>query len=54
MASIETVSATAFAVLWLGTSFVWIDIVGFLLIVATVFILAKHPGDPDMQKSTTN
>lgn len=54
MASIETVSATAFAVLWLGTSFVWIDIVGFLLIVATVFILAKHPGDPDMHKSTTN
>lgn len=51
MASIETVSATAFAVLWLGTSFVWIDIVGFVFIVATVFILAKHPGDPDMVKN---
>lgn len=47
MASIETVSATAFAVLWLGTAFVWVDIVGFAFIVATVFILAKHPGDPD-------
>lgn len=51
MASIETVSATAFAVLWLGTTFVWVDIVGFVFIVATVFILAKHPGDPDMQRS---
>lgn len=52
MASIETVSATAFAVLWLGTSFVWIDIVGFIFIVATVFVLAKHPGDPDMMKNS--
>lgn len=52
MASIETVSATAFAVLWLGTSFVWIDIVGFIFIVATVFVLAKHPGDPDMVKNS--
>lgn len=47
MASIETVSATVFAVVWLGTSFVWVDFVGFLFIIATVFILAKHPGDPD-------
>ena len=52
MASIETVSATAFAVLWLGTSFVWMDIVGFIFIVATVFVLAKHPGDPDMVKNS--
>lgn len=52
MASIETVSATAFAVLWLGTSFVWIDIVGFIFIVATVFVLAKHPGDPDIVKNS--
>lgn len=51
MASIETVSATVFAVVWLGTSFVWIDIVGFVFIIATVFILAKHPGDADMQKN---
>ena len=54
MASIETVSATAFAVLWLGTSFAWIDIVGFVFIMATVFILAKHPGDPDMKSDDTN
>ena len=41
IASIETVSATLFAVLWLGTSFSWIDIVGFIFIMATVFLLAK-------------
>lgn len=41
IASIETVSATLFAVLWLGTSFSWIDIVGFVFIMATVFLLAK-------------
>ena len=47
IASIETVSATLFAVLWLGTSFTWIDIVGFVFIMSTVFVLAKHPGDGD-------
>ena len=52
IASIETVSATAFAVLWLGTDFVWIDFVGFLFIVATVFILTKHPGDGDIAPET--
>lgn len=41
VASIETVSATLFAVLWLGTAFSWIDIVGFVFIMATVFLLAK-------------
>ncbi len=49
VASIETVSATLFAVLWLGTAFSWIDIVGFVFIMATVFVLAKHPGDGDIQ-----
>lgn len=49
VASIETVSATMFAVLWLGTSFSWIDIVGFVFIMATVFVLAKHPGDGDIK-----
>ena len=44
IASVETVSATVFAVVWLGTSFIWIDIVGFVCIMATVFILAK-PSD---------
>lgn len=49
VASIETVSATLFAVLWLGTAFSWIDIVGFVFIMATVFVLAKHPGDGDIE-----
>lgn len=42
IASIETVSATLFAVVWLGTAFSWIDIVGFAFIMATVFLLAKR------------
>ena len=41
IASVETVSATAFAVLWLGTQFTPIDFVGFIFIMATVFLLAK-------------
>lgn len=41
IASVETVSATLFAVVWLGTAFSWIDIVGFAFIMATVFLLAK-------------
>ena len=52
IASIETVSATLFAVLWLGTSFSWIDIVGFVFIMATVFVLAKHPGDGDIKSES--
>ena len=51
IASIETVSATLFAVLWLGTAFSWIDIVGFVFIMATVFVLAKHPGDGDIKSA---
>ncbi len=42
IASVETVSATLFAVVWLGTAFSWIDIVGFAFIMATVFLLAKR------------
>ncbi len=44
VSSIEVVSATLFAVLWLGTAFAWIDIVGFAFIMATVFLLAKRGG----------
>lgn len=43
VASIETVSATLFAVLWLGTAFSPIDILGFAFIMATVFLLSKKP-----------
>lgn len=41
VASIEPVSATVFAVIWLNSSFHYIDILGFIFIIATVFILAK-------------
>lgn len=53
IASIETVSATLFAVLWLGTAFSWIDIFGFVCIMATVFVLAKHPGDGDISSKSS-
>lgn len=41
LASIEPVSATLFSALWLDTSFVFMDLIGFLLIMSTVFLLAK-------------
>lgn len=41
LASVEPVSATLFSVLWLGTAFQWIDLLGFACIMATVFLLAK-------------
>lgn len=44
LASVEPVSATVISVLWLGTSFQWIDLVGFVCIMATVFLLAKKEG----------
>lgn len=45
LASVETISATAFAVLWLGTSFEPIDFVGFAFIMVTVFLLANFKGN---------
>lgn len=53
IASVETVSATLFAVLWLGTSFALIDFVGFIFIVATVFILASQKDAPQKEGSKT-
>lgn len=41
IASVETVSATAFAAIWLRTPFAVMDFVGFALIMATVFLLAR-------------
>lgn len=41
VSSIEVVSATVFAVVWLGTSFVPMDFVGFLFIMLTVLLLHK-------------
>ncbi len=39
-ACIEPVAATVFSVLWMKETFVAIDLLGFLLIIATVFVLA--------------
>lgn len=41
LASVEPVSATVISALWLKTQFQWIDLVGFVCIMATVFLLAK-------------
>lgn len=41
LACIEPVSATLFSCFWLGTSFTPIDIIGFVMILSTVFILSK-------------
>ena len=41
LASVEVVSATAFAALWLGTSFTPMDLLGLVFVMSTVFLLAK-------------
>lgn len=41
LASVEVVSATLFAVLWLGTPFTAMDLLGLCFIMATVFLLAR-------------
>lgn len=38
---IEPVTATILSALWLNTGFMWIDLVGFALILSTVFILSR-------------
>lgn len=51
VSSVETVSATAFAVLWLGTSFMPMDFVGFIFIMITVFLL-HHREEPAQVESS--
>ncbi len=41
LASIEVLSATCFAVIWLGTSFTGMDLLGLLFILSTVFLLSR-------------
>ena len=41
LACIEPVSATLISCFWLGTKFTPIDIIGFVMILSTVFILSK-------------
>lgn len=40
LACIEPVSAAVFSALWLGTGFVWVDVIGFACILVTVFLVA--------------
>ena len=47
LASVEPVSAAVISALWLGSEFVLMDIVGFVCIIATVFLLAKPEKDAD-------
>ena len=47
LAATEPLSATVFTVLWLGTKFSAADLIGFVLITATIFLLAKEsPAEP--------
>ena len=43
LASVEPVAATLFSFLWMGTHFEFIDVIGFILILATVFLLSRKP-----------
>ena len=40
LASIEPVASAVISFFWLGVRFSWLDIVGFVLIISTVFVLA--------------
>ena len=51
VSSVETVSATAFAVLWLGTSFMPMDFVGFIFIMITVFLLHHREASSQVESS---
>lgn len=45
LAATEPVSATVFSALWLHTAFSLADLVGFLLILVTIFLLARENED---------
>ena len=42
LASVEPFSATVFSVVWMGTQFMYIDIIGFIFILSTIFLLARE------------
>lgn len=43
LASIEPVSAALLAAFWLHSQLIWIDVIGFVCILTTVFLLSKNP-----------
>ena len=46
LASTEPVSAAAFMIIWLGVPFHYMDLLGFLCIITTIFLLAKKSPAP--------
>lgn len=42
ISSIEPVSATVISAVWLGTEFTRADIIGFVMIISTIFIISFH------------
>ncbi len=42
ISSIEPVSATVISAVWLGTDFSFADIIGFIMIISTIFIISLH------------
>ena len=42
ISSIEPVAATVISFLWLGTDFSFADIIGFIMIISTIFIISMH------------
>ena len=49
LATTEPVAATVFSFLWMGTKFTGIDLVGFALILSTVFLLAGKEEAPQAE-----
>lgn len=43
LASVEPVSSAGFMIAWLGVPFHYMDLIGFVCILATVFLLTKSP-----------
>jgi drug/metabolite transporter (DMT)-like permease len=42
ISSIEPVAATVISAVWLGTEFSGTDIIGFIMIISTIFIISFH------------
>ena len=43
LASVEPVSSAVFMIAWLGVPFQYMDLLGFLCILTTIFLLTKAP-----------
>jgi drug/metabolite transporter (DMT)-like permease len=54
IASVEPLAATVFTAILLGTKFTMIDIIGFLLIIATVILLAYKEEKKQHEKKKIN